>query len=263
MKSSRQQPQKKQAGCPAWMMTFGDCMSLLVCFFVMLIAFSNMQAEKLSAMIGAMSGALGGIAPIGKLEVSEHKIQADGLTKVDGDAEKIRFLTLEEMSEMVPQMIAEIRASNQSEPDNWPDRVLIRMLEDGLTIILQTESLFIDGTADWANADDNALWNGLAKLLSGHDNPMLVTAILSRQTTVLSETWRSVWGLGVERAEAVAHVLQTAMQAEPTRFGTGVQIAHHQQDEALQNSVLITILGRNPIMDLRTGTTNHSIGEWQ
>ena len=32
---------KPPIGCPGWMMTFGDCMSLLVTFFVMLMSASE------------------------------------------------------------------------------------------------------------------------------------------------------------------------------------------------------------------------------
>ena len=47
------------SGCPLWMMTFGDCMSLLVTFFVMLIAFTNTETDRLLDMLGGMRCALG------------------------------------------------------------------------------------------------------------------------------------------------------------------------------------------------------------
>ena len=60
MSSKRELPAKRPpAGCPGWMMTFGDCMSLLVTFFVMMIAFSSMEEAKLAAMIGILRGAFG------------------------------------------------------------------------------------------------------------------------------------------------------------------------------------------------------------
>ena len=61
MSSSKRPPPAKKAaaGCPGWMMTFGDCMSLLVTFFVMLIAFSTLEEARLAAMIGVLQGAFG------------------------------------------------------------------------------------------------------------------------------------------------------------------------------------------------------------
>ncbi|MCP4003507.1 MAG: flagellar motor protein MotB [bacterium] len=50
-------------GCPAWMATFGDMMSLLLCFFVLLLSFANTDAAKFKAMAGSMKEALGVLVP--------------------------------------------------------------------------------------------------------------------------------------------------------------------------------------------------------
>ena len=44
---------------PGWLAAFGDLMSLLLCFFVLLLSMSTMDAKKLEAAIGSLSGALG------------------------------------------------------------------------------------------------------------------------------------------------------------------------------------------------------------
>ena len=36
-------------GAPAWMCTFADLMSLLMCFFVLLLSFATMDAAKFKA----------------------------------------------------------------------------------------------------------------------------------------------------------------------------------------------------------------------
>ena len=46
-------------GSPAWMGTFADLMSLLMCFFVLLLAFSEMDAQKYKQVAGSMAKAFG------------------------------------------------------------------------------------------------------------------------------------------------------------------------------------------------------------
>ncbi len=46
-------------GAPAWMVTFGDLMSLLLTFFVLLLSFSVMEESKVSQAIVSIQGALG------------------------------------------------------------------------------------------------------------------------------------------------------------------------------------------------------------
>ncbi len=47
------------AGAPAWVMTFADLMSLLMCFFVLLLSFSEMDLEKYKQVAGSMKFAFG------------------------------------------------------------------------------------------------------------------------------------------------------------------------------------------------------------
>jgi len=47
------------AGTPAWMATFADLMSLLMCFFVLLLSFSEMDVEKFKQIAGSMAFAFG------------------------------------------------------------------------------------------------------------------------------------------------------------------------------------------------------------
>ncbi|AWL12449.1 Motility protein [Saliniradius amylolyticus] len=58
-------PQEKECpkcpppGLPAWMATFADLMSLLMCFFVLLLAFSEMDVLKFKQIAGSMKFAFG------------------------------------------------------------------------------------------------------------------------------------------------------------------------------------------------------------
>ncbi len=47
------------AGLPPWMATFADLMSLLMCFFVLLLSFSEMDAMKFKRLAGSMAQAFG------------------------------------------------------------------------------------------------------------------------------------------------------------------------------------------------------------
>lgn len=51
--------EEAHAGAPAWVMTFADLMSLLMCFFVLLLAFSEMDVLKFKQLSGSMKAAFG------------------------------------------------------------------------------------------------------------------------------------------------------------------------------------------------------------
>jgi len=51
--------QRCHTGAPIWMTTFADLMSLLLCFFVLLLSFSNMDQQKYKIVAGSMEKAFG------------------------------------------------------------------------------------------------------------------------------------------------------------------------------------------------------------
>lgn len=63
------------AGAPMWMVTFADLMSLLVCFFVLIISFSVPDTEKIKIVAGSMNNAFG----------FTREIAVTGMVEIDGN----------------------------------------------------------------------------------------------------------------------------------------------------------------------------------
>jgi chemotaxis protein MotB len=54
-----EEPVEEKASIPAWVMTFADLMSLLMCFFVLLLSFAEMDAMKFKQIAASMEKAFG------------------------------------------------------------------------------------------------------------------------------------------------------------------------------------------------------------
>ena len=260
--SSKKRPlpaKKPPIGCPGWMMTFGDCMSLLVTFFVMMIAFSTMEEARLAAMIGVLQGAFGvvdlgppqGIIQRKSVTDTEVEKKTDTGDTVRGEADTLRFLTPEEMADALPNFINEIKPQGV---ELVPDRILGQMLDEGLSIVLQTTNLFLEGTATWQR-DFQPLWQGIDGLLRGRDNEIRVTAVTSATAPVRQNVAASSWGLGVIRANRIATELQTTMQSPPARFGVGVQVYDDESSRAANDHVEIMIMERARVTDIGSEST--------
>lgn len=136
------------AGAPAWMATFSDLMNLLLCFFVMLFAMSNIEEDKLAAFVAAMNNTFnifdGGSTAIGdgmlvsngvsQLNELDKYINSTGKTadsETDGEQfedfdlsdisqeqieqflEEKQLQANEELSEMVGEALAENRLGDE------------------------------------------------------------------------------------------------------------------------------------------------------
>jgi chemotaxis protein MotB len=55
----REKKTRDKAGAPGWMVTYGDMMSLLLCFFVLLVSMSSIHEAKFRQALGSLLGALG------------------------------------------------------------------------------------------------------------------------------------------------------------------------------------------------------------
>jgi chemotaxis protein MotB len=62
-------------GAPLWMVTFADLMSLLVCFFVLIISFSVPDTERLKIVAGSMRDAFG----------FQREVVVTGMVEIDGN----------------------------------------------------------------------------------------------------------------------------------------------------------------------------------
>ena len=61
--------EEDKPGIPAWVVTFADLMSLLMCFFVLLLSFSEIDAQKFKQIAGELSAAFGVQREVPALEI--------------------------------------------------------------------------------------------------------------------------------------------------------------------------------------------------
>ncbi len=69
-----------EAGVPEWILTYGDMMSLLLCFFIMLFSMSTLQVVKVQAAIESLREGFGytgaSLTPKGKANASKPRINS-------------------------------------------------------------------------------------------------------------------------------------------------------------------------------------------
>ncbi len=73
-----------EEGSPAWMATFSDLMNLLLCFFVLLFASSNMDEEKIQRIMASFNQASFSIIESGAVSLLEGQIVSGGVTQLPG-----------------------------------------------------------------------------------------------------------------------------------------------------------------------------------
>jgi len=133
-------PQEEvEEGAPLWVVTFGDLMSLLMCFFVLLLSFSEMDRKKYKMVSGSMANAFGiqrekpvFESPRGQKMIAKEFDQAVMITKIE---------------ESIKPIIDEIK----NEYEELKDAVELEVGEDKVTIRMMGETTFDTGKAELHN----------------------------------------------------------------------------------------------------------------
>ena len=81
-------PEEPPKGAPAWTATFGDLMNLLLCFFVLLYAFSSTDVDKFEAIAASMSKAFSVFDPGGE-SVGEGDAIGNGVSQLSNVSELV------------------------------------------------------------------------------------------------------------------------------------------------------------------------------
>lgn len=159
---------KKCPDCPTcmpeWLAAFGDLMSLLLCFFVLLLSMSSMDAKKVSEAIGSLSGAMSVLEGGIKTEVSNQRIQES--TPIESTDEK---------SEQVNRVSAAINEANEMMGMGRGPAVSLEEAQDGFVIELPASLLFKSGSATIQNEDALLFLKRIALIVAELPNEVKVS----------------------------------------------------------------------------------------
>lgn len=231
-------PEEEKPGIPAWVVTFADLMSLLMCFFVLLLSFSEIDAMKFKQIAGELSKAFGvqrevptleipmGTSPIfDKFSPAPPEPTVVNEVKQTTTDQKPELQTLKSPTEQA------IEAATQDQLDQSTQditKVLEEAIEDGRINVAQDEDqrrivIRIEEKGSFPSGSADLTWDFETLLLDMAD----VLAEIPGRLTVEGHTddvpirtsrFYSNWDLSAARAAAVANALLAVEEVEPTRL---------------------------------------------
>ena len=194
--------EENSGGSPAWMTTFGDMMTLLLVFFVLLYSFSVMDLNKFQGFISALQNQLGVLQ--GGETISEAPNIESG-TIDDNLAEP-----LENMSQIMNEMQSYI------EENNLQDRVNIEQKRKGLVISFTGELLYELGRAELREQGREVL-TMISNNLINIPNDIMIEGHTDN-LPIRNEEFPSNWELSTARAVNVIKFLIEEQGFEPRRL---------------------------------------------
>ena len=179
---------------PAWLAAFGDLMSLLLCFFVLLLSMSSMDAKKISEAIGSLAGAMSVLEGGTKTEISKQRI-----------LESTPIENRDESSEQVNRIKQAIAEMNEMMEKGKGPAVTLKESESGFVLRLPASLAFKAGEAKIENEDALLFLKRVALLVQElpNDLELSVRGHTDNQAPGSKSPFQDNWDLSSGRAIAV------------------------------------------------------------
>lgn len=231
-------PEEEKPGIPAWVVTFADLMSLLMCFFVLLLSLSEIDAMKFKQIAGELSKAFGvqrdvpaleipqGTSPIfDKFSPAPPEPTLVNEVKQTTTDQQPELQTLKSPTEQALDAAKEqaLDASTASIRDVLEDaiedgRITVEQDQDQHRIVIRVEEKgsFPSGSAELTWEFEGLLLD-MAKVLAEIPGELTVEGHTD-DIPIRTSRFYSNWDLSAARSAAVANVLLATGGVEPTRL---------------------------------------------
>lgn len=224
-------PKKEAAGVPAWVMTFADLMTLLMCFFVLLLAFSEMDAARFKQLSGSMKDAFGVQAdveartiPKGTSIIAQEfspgkpePTPANMVRQFTIDSNKNTLDALEEKTARLEEARKQFRRLQGA---------LMREIQEGsvalelkgatIVIRIQERASFASGNAD-VRTDFLPTLQKISEIIVGSDGNVTIAGHTD-DVPIKTSRFRSNWELSSARAVSVTHEILGESPVNEERF---------------------------------------------
>jgi len=220
-------------GAPDWIVTFGDLMSLLLCFFVLMLSFSEMDRNKYRIVSGSLKNAFGMQrkkpvfdSPKGQKMIAKEFDQAIVLIKVQ---------------DVVDPILDEL----EDEFQEFKGFVDVSVEEDQVTIRMLGEATFDTGQAQ-LKQDFMPLLLKIGEVLSKTEGEIIIAGHTDN-VPVSGGPYKSNLGLSMARAGSVAEYLLKSTAIKPQRlstmgFGEYRPLASNDTEEGRQKNRRVEII---------------------
>jgi chemotaxis protein MotB len=227
---------------PPWVVTFGDMMALLLCFFILLQMFSQLKEDReYQRVITAIKEAFGYSGGIGVLPIDDPPVRS----------------IVEQLENMAVKQY-EGASSSQSPVESLEGaHTRVKKVRDGLMFTIGGPASFDELSAEIKPAVRREL-EKLAVLLDGRNNKILVRGHAAAKYLPDSSPWKDLDDLSYHRARNVRAVLvdlgmeDRVFRLEAVGAREPIRPRAHETAEAAENRRVEIILTEQLVEEANT-----------
>ncbi|NND36099.1 MAG: OmpA family protein, partial [Gammaproteobacteria bacterium] len=226
-----EEAKKESRGVPAWVMTFADLMTLLMCFFVLLLAFSEMDVAKFKQLSGSMKEAFGVQSEIKVRTIPKGtSVVAQEFSPGNPDPtslNQVRQFTIDSNRNTLDALDRELKEIKETREHARRLRMaLLDEVNEG-SVSIETEGMkvivrimenasFESGYAD-VRTEFLPVLDKIARLISNDSGEVTISGHTDN-VPIANDRFRSNWDLSTSRAVSVAHEFMKMSALDPEKI---------------------------------------------
>lgn len=193
-----------------WLATYGDMVTLLMAFFVMLFAISSIEQEKFDAFLSGLDQfGNPGASPIGE-SMAPVAVPVTTPDPMEPTPPSVAPALAPELQSLGHQMLDAVAAAG------YPGAIEITHDDRGLGVSIETDHVLFDIGSANITPQGAQIIAALAPPLTGVDNDVLLEG--HADTTPLNRGGYTNWNLSTDRAVAVVNALVHQYGLVPQRM---------------------------------------------
>lgn len=209
-KKRKAPPAKK--GVPGWMVTYGDMMTLLLCFFVLLFSFSTLDVVRFKEVIVELQGALGVLSG-GPMILNMGDIPQKSLVEAQAVSPR------SQMAEVKDEL------EDQVEEEKLQNEVNLILGDRGLMIRFLDKVLFDLGKAE-LRPEAAPILTAVGQAIKEMPNHVLIEGHTD-DWPIHTPQFPSNWELSTARATAIIHFFIEEIGIDPGRLSASGYSKYH------------------------------------
>ncbi len=189
---------------PGWLVQFGDLMSLLLTFFILLLSMSIMDKKKVEEYFDIMKKAMGFIDASTDVQTQSEKYSTKNSNAQDEDND-LAMEAVEDTAEEVSQLIKQMNESTTEQVE----QIQIEKGKNEFTLDIPSTIMFEEGEYEISNLDSKRFIAKIARVIRTMPQAMSIEIIghTSTNNFVKDKIPRDNWDLSALRSISVVKEL--------------------------------------------------------
>ncbi len=232
MRRRKQEPQGEGA---YWMDTYGDMVTLLLTFFVLLFSFSTIDSQKWEELANALSGTpIVAVNALSSSDVSAPAIEGQNTTdkaETDPDATESDELDVvggnaADVQERFDELYEKIKA--YIEVKGLQDKLNVKM-QDNVIMLRMTESALFDSGSDVIKPEAKEMLPSICEIIMEYDDLIKTIRVEGHTDNVpiQNSKFEDNWMLSFSRAHEVVLFMKTIIDIDPVKLDPAGRGEYH------------------------------------